>query len=68
MRFEIGGLLGEGIEPAEEGDEGGIPVDGDFVGGVGLHVVDVGFVRIVGGIDGIVHVALVLLSWIGTAY
>ena len=67
MRFEIGGLLGEGIEPAEEGDEGGIPVDGDFVRGIGFIVVNVGLIRIVGRIDGIVHITLILLTWIGTS-
>ena len=56
------------IEPAEEGNEGGVPVDGNFVGGIGLHVVDVGLVGIVGRIGGIVHVALVLLSRVGTTH
>ena len=58
--------MGEGIEPAEEGDEGGVPVDGNLVGGVGFVVVDVGFVWMVRWIDGVVHVALVLLAWIRT--
>lgn len=57
----------ERIQPAEEGHQGCIPVDGNFVGRVGIRVVDIRFVGAVGGV-GDLHFALVLLSRIGSSH
>ena len=51
----------EGVEPAEEGYERGVPVDGDLVGGIRLHDVHIRLVGVAGGV-GHGHIFLVLLS------
>ena len=68
MEKRVGSSPVQCIEPTEEGNERGVPVDGYLVGGVGLMVVDIGFVWEVGWVGGMVHVTLVLLSRVGTSY